>query len=115
LLRFDQALYGNKLLKSASLEEMFTPVTLASGKLAQLTGAPLYAGMDWAIDTDSSAGKVVSHNGGNPGIATILLRNLRTHQTVILLENTDNAAVFAFGVNAMNLLNHKPLIQPRRK
>jgi CubicO group peptidase (beta-lactamase class C family) len=115
LLRFDQALYSNKLLSAASVEEMFTPVKLTNGKNAQLNTAPLYAGMDWAIDIDSSAGKVVSHNGGNPGISAILLRNLRTHQTVILLENTDNPAIFAFGVNAMNLLNHKPLLPPMRK
>jgi CubicO group peptidase (beta-lactamase class C family) len=110
LLRFDQALYSGKLLSDAGREEMFSPVKLTDGSLALLPGGHSNAGLDWEIDIDTSAGKVVMHNGGNPGIATILLRNLRTRQTVILLENVDNMAIFSFGLNAMNLLNHKPLI-----
>jgi hypothetical protein len=109
LLRFDQALYAGKLLQAATIEEMFTPVKLSDGHFAQLARAPLFSGLGWGIDMDTSAGKIVSHNGGSPGIATILLRNLRTHQTVIVLENTDNTAIMTFGLNAMNILNNKPL------
>jgi CubicO group peptidase (beta-lactamase class C family) len=111
LLLFDQALYGDTLLRASSREEMYTPVRLSDGSLAQLQGAPLYSGLGWAIDMESSAGEIVSHNGGSPGIATILLRNLRTHQTVIVLENTDNRAILSFGLNAMNLLEHRPLVR----
>ena len=111
LLLFDQALYGEKLIRASSREEMFAPARLADGSIAQMEGAPLYAGLGWGIDIDSSAGKVVSHNGGNPGIATILIRNLSTHQTVIVLENTDNTGILSFGLNAMNILEHKPLME----
>jgi CubicO group peptidase (beta-lactamase class C family) len=114
LLRFDQALYSEKLLRAVTLEEMFAPVKLSDGSFARLQRAPLYGGLGWGIDIDTSAGKVVSHTGGSPGIATVLLRNLRTRQTVIVLENTDNRAPFAFGINAMNMLNHKPLMTPGR-
>jgi CubicO group peptidase (beta-lactamase class C family) len=110
LLHFSQAIYDGKLLRDVNQEEMFTPVKLSNGSVAQLPNAPLYAGLDWGIDIDSSAGKVVSHTGGNPGISTILLLNLRTHKTVIVLENTDNRAILPFGVNAMNILNNKPLV-----
>jgi CubicO group peptidase (beta-lactamase class C family) len=113
LLHFSQALYDGKLLKAENQEEMFTPAKLSNGSLVQLPGAPLYAGLDWGIDIDSSAGKIVSHTGGNPGIATILLLNLRTHKTVIVLENTDNMGILTLGVNAMNILNHKRLIHFR--
>jgi CubicO group peptidase (beta-lactamase class C family) len=108
LLLFDEALYTDKLLHSASLDEMFTPAKLSDGSPAQLEGAPLYAGLVWGIDIDDSSGTIVSHNGGNPGIATILMRNLKTHDTVIVLENTDNRSVLEFGLNAMNILLHRP-------
>jgi CubicO group peptidase (beta-lactamase class C family) len=110
LLHFSQAIYDGKLLRNVNQEEMFTPSKLSNGSVAQLPNAPLYAGLDWGIDIDSSAGKVVSHTGGSPGISTILLLNLRTHQTVLVLENTDNRAILPFGVNAMNILNGKPLV-----
>ncbi|HEX9510023.1 MAG TPA: serine hydrolase domain-containing protein [Puia sp.] len=111
LLRFDQALYGGNLLRSASQEEMFTPVKLSDGSLARLQRAPLYGGLGWGIDIDTSFGKVVSHTGGSPGIATILLRNLRTRLTVIVLENTDNRGPLAFGLNAMNILNRSRRVE----
>jgi hypothetical protein len=110
LLLFDQALYTDKLLHPASLDEMFTPARLSDGSIAQFEGAPLYAGLVWGIDIDDSSGKIVSHNGGNPGIATILMRNLKTHDTVIVLENTDNRSALEFGLNAMNILLHRPPI-----
>ncbi len=110
LLRFSQALYNGKLLQAVSQAEMFAPVKLSNGSFAQLPGAPLYASLDWGIDIDSSAGKIASHTGGNPGISTILLLNLRTHKTVIVLENTDNMGILTLGINAMNILNHKPLM-----
>ncbi len=107
LLKLDAALYSDVLLNTASKEEMFTPVKLTDGSYAQLN-APIYNGLGWGIDIDTSAGKIVSHNGGSPGIATILLRNIKKKQTVIVLENTDNFAPIFFGVNAMNLLNNRP-------
>jgi hypothetical protein len=55
--------------------------------------------------------QIVSHNGGCPGMTTILLRNLKTKQTVILLKNTDNMGILSFGVNAMNILCGKPVRQ----
>lgn len=109
LLRFDQALYAGKLLQPATVEEMFTPVKLLDGHFARLSRAPLFSGLGWGIDIDTSAGKIVSHNGSSPGIATTLLRNLRKHQTVIVLENTDNTAIMTFGINAMNILNGRPV------
>jgi CubicO group peptidase (beta-lactamase class C family) len=111
LLLFSQALYDHKILSAASQDEMYRVVKLADGSYAQLIHAPIYAGLGWGIDIDHSSGTIISHNGGSPGISTILLRNLQTNQTVIVLENTDNMAVLSFGVNAMNILNHKPVRQ----
>jgi hypothetical protein len=44
-------------------------------------------------------------------MTTILLRNLQTKQTVIVLQNTDNMGILSFGVNAMNILCGKPVMQ----
>jgi CubicO group peptidase (beta-lactamase class C family) len=113
LLKFDVALYSDKLLSAATEKEMFTPVKLNDGAFAQLEHAPLYNALGWGIDIDKSAGKIASHTGGSPGIATILLRNLSKKQVVIVLENTDNPASLSFGINAMNILNSKPMMHFR--
>ena len=109
LLLFSEALFENKILNAASQDQMYTPVKLVNGQFAELAHAPLYSGLGWAIDMDHESGAIVSHNGGSPGISTILLRNLETHTTVIVLENTDNLGALDFGVNSMNVLNHKPV------
>jgi hypothetical protein len=57
---------------------------------------------------DNSSGTIVSHNGGSRGISTILIRNLQNHQTVIVLENSDNIGIFSFGINAMSMINNRP-------
>jgi CubicO group peptidase (beta-lactamase class C family) len=109
LLRFSEALFTNKILSARIQEEMYTPVKLKDGKDAKLDRAPLYQALGWGVDIDQSSGKIVSHNGGSMGISTILLRNLKTHQTVIVLENTDNMGILAYGVNAMNILAGRPV------
>jgi CubicO group peptidase (beta-lactamase class C family) len=113
LSKFVEALNTNKLLSVATKEEMFTVAKLNNGAQAEVEHAPLYQALGWGIDRDESIGKIASHTGGSPGISTILLINLSKQQVVIVLENTDNHAPISFGVNAMNMLNDKPLIHFR--
>jgi CubicO group peptidase (beta-lactamase class C family) len=108
LLKLDAALYTDVLLNANSKDDMFTPAKLNDGSFAQLEHAPIYNGLGWGIDIDNSTGKIVSHNGGSPGMSTIFMRNIDKKQTVIVLENTDNMSPVFFGVNAMNILNNKP-------
>jgi len=108
LLSFSEALFANKILSARSQAEMYTIVKLKDGNNARLDHAPIYQAVGWGVDIDQSSGQIVSHNGGSMGISTILLRNLKTQQTVIVLENTDNMGILAFGVNAMNILAGKP-------
>ncbi len=109
LLSFSEALFANKILSTKTQSEMYTTVKLKDGTNAKLDRAPIYAALGWGVDIDESSGKIVSHNGGSMGISTILLRNLKTHQTVIVLQNTDNMGILVFGINAMNILNGKPI------
>jgi CubicO group peptidase (beta-lactamase class C family) len=113
LLRFVEALNMDKLLAAETKQEMFAPAKLKNGEFAQLDHAPLYNALGWGIDKDSSMGKVASHNGGSPGISTILLINLPKQQVVIVLENTDNHIPMLFGINAMNILDNKTLVHFR--
>jgi CubicO group peptidase (beta-lactamase class C family) len=77
LLKWDQALYGDKLLPRAVRERMFTPVQERYG-------------YGWVISTLGTH-KVVGHSGGIPGFATELLRFTDDKVTVIVLANREDA------------------------
>lgn len=80
LLKWDQALYSNKLISAASLAEAFQPMRLNNGQLSQY-------GFGWDLDADSTLGKIVAHNGDNPGYKTMIVRFIDTQQTIIVLCN----------------------------
>jgi CubicO group peptidase (beta-lactamase class C family) len=80
LLKWDAALYAEKLVKKATLEEAFTGAKLNNGKLTNY-------GFGWEVLTDKSGKKYVQHTGDNPGYRTIIIRLLETHKTVIILNN----------------------------
>lgn len=80
LLKWDQALYSDKLVTKASLTEVFTPQPLTDGSTSQY-------GFGWMLIPTSPAGKVVWHNGDNPGYKTIIVRYLDDQKTLIMLSN----------------------------
>lgn len=108
LLKFDQALYGTKLVKPATLEEAFQPVKLNNGKLAETGWKNTRAnyGLGWMILLDKTNGRVVFHSGGMIGAVSIFLRNTDKKQTVILLDNATHRGLHQEGVNFMNVLNN---------
>ncbi|MEC5144633.1 serine hydrolase domain-containing protein [Chitinophaga sp. 212800010-3] len=116
LLRFDEALYGNRLLRQETLEEAWTPGTLNNGQKAAMGwgSGQSYYGLGWNILRDTSIGKVVWHSGGAPGIVTVFLRNISRRQTVIVLDNVTHRNVHGNGINAMYLLNHRPPFPEKR-
>ncbi|MCC6287970.1 MAG: serine hydrolase [Chitinophagaceae bacterium] len=111
MLKFDQALYTSKLITQASLTEAFTPNKLNNGQLTQTVfgGEKASYGLGWFIASDSSKGKIVGHTGGVPGALSILVRNIDKKQTVILFDNTFSKSLHQNGLNAMNILNNKPV------
>jgi CubicO group peptidase (beta-lactamase class C family) len=111
ILKFDQELYAGKLIKQASLQEAFTPNKLSNNQIVQTTLGEEKAsyGLGWFILSDSSEGKIVGHTGGAPGALSILLRNIDKKQTVILFDNAFNKSLFRSGMNAMSILNNKPI------
>ncbi|HET9744080.1 MAG TPA: serine hydrolase domain-containing protein [Chitinophagaceae bacterium] len=80
LLKWDKALYTEKLVKQPTLQEAFAPMTLNDGSLS-------YYGFGWSLRTDSSFGKIVSHTGDNPGYKTQIIRYIDKKKTLIVLNN----------------------------
>lgn len=80
LLKWDRALYSNKLVSQSTLEEAFTPMKLKDGSLS-------YYGFGWMLRADNTKGKLVYHTGDNPGYKTEIIRLINQQKTIILLNN----------------------------
>ena len=80
LLRWDEVLYTEKLIKRSTLREAFTPMKLNNDSLSNY-------GFGWSLRTDSTLGKIVSHTGDNPGYKTQIIRCIDKKKTIILLNN----------------------------
>lgn len=119
MLKLDQALSDGRLLKPESLETAYTPAKLADGQpdfvwknLGGMGDAD--DGLGWFIFRDTSMGRIVWHTGGMPGCATLFMRNLTKHQTVVIFDNTDSENLYKKGLSAMRLLNGQPALPIRR-
>ena len=75
LYRWDQALYGEALVKRAMLDSIFTP------------GLGNY-GYGWFIQSGPD-GVVYAHSGGLPGFTCYIMRIPDTRRTIIVLGNFD--------------------------
>jgi CubicO group peptidase (beta-lactamase class C family) len=107
LLNFDTALYQGRLLTRTSLDEAFRPTRLTTGELAS-TGwknTSAYQGLGWHVLKDTTLGKVVFHSGGQAGAVTMFIRNVTTHQTVIVLNNVTHRSTHNTAMSLLYLLN----------
>ena len=80
LLKWDKALYTEQLISQQTLEEAFTPMVLKDGKISNY-------GFGWDIILDNPSGRIVWHNGDNPGYKTQIMRYLGKNKTLIVLCN----------------------------
>jgi CubicO group peptidase (beta-lactamase class C family) len=85
LLKWDRALLSNKLVSKSSLDEMLSPLV----QLSQRDTSNFY-GFGVMIQK-SPKGKIISHTGGWPGYSTLLMRQVDTDETVIVLSNNETA------------------------
>jgi CubicO group peptidase (beta-lactamase class C family) len=83
LLKWDQALYTERLVKQGTLEEAFSTMKLNNGLHS------VY-GFGWSILVGSAHGKVVRHAGSNPGYSTMIVRFIDQKKTIILLNNNEH-------------------------
>ncbi|HSK12364.1 MAG TPA: serine hydrolase domain-containing protein [Phnomibacter sp.] len=79
LLKWDNALYTEKLVNKATLQQAFSPARLNDGSFS-------YYGFGWDVGEDEH-GPFVMHNGDNPGYKTMFIRQLSRKRTIIVLNN----------------------------
>jgi len=83
LAKWDAALYTEKLLKSSSLRQMWTPVRLNNG-------STYVYGFGWSID-GTNGHRLLQHGGAWQGFTMHLSRYTDDQVTVIVMTNLDSA------------------------
>lgn len=81
LEKWDGALYTESLLKKASFAQMWTPVTLQSGKQVPY-------GFAWWIH-EANGHRLLEHGGAWQGFTTAICRYVNDRLTVVVLTNLD--------------------------
>lgn len=105
LFKWDQALYGEKLIKQKTLAEAFTPGTLNNGKKTTY-------GFGWGI-SERDGEKIVAHSGGLAAFRTFIGRRLHSKDTIILLTNNENNEINRIAAALANILSDKPYQLPK--
>lgn len=83
LVKWDAALYGERLVKQTSLETMWTPVKLNSGKTHPY-------GFGWALG-EMRGRRIREHGGAWQGFTSFIARYIDDKLTVIVLTNLAGA------------------------
>ena len=92
LLKWDRALYTERLVSYSSIKEMFEPALLSDNTWTNY-------GFGWFIKEDPNYGKSVFHTGEDRGYITCIERNIDHDKTIIMLENHNQ------GVFPVNIIN----------
>jgi CubicO group peptidase (beta-lactamase class C family) len=85
LLKWDQALYTEKLVRQATLQEAFTPFSYDRQNEKNY-------GYGWRIISSGNADKIVYHAGLWRGYSSLFIRRLSDRSTVIILCNKVNTS-----------------------
>ncbi len=107
MLRWDKALREGKVLTLEEQESMYTPGKLTSGEDAVYDADDgLGYGFGWATGRDEALGRIVSHSGGMPGVATWFERFLDADRVLVILSNRDveDYRAFAGFWNGMQMI-----------
>src|SRR5262245_50632095 len=99
LLRFDQALYADALVKQQTLAEAFTPFLVREGHTTY--------GFGWNIVTDGG-GTRVWHQGNTAGFRAFIERRLVDRVTVIMLTNGGDTNRMAINDSIQRILKAVP-------
>jgi CubicO group peptidase (beta-lactamase class C family) len=106
LFTWDRALYSNKLVSKASLDEMLSPLVQTSP-----TDSTSFYGFGVNVQSTSDKGKVISHSGSWPGYRTMLVRWPEIERTVIILSNAESNLPF-FRAAVESILNDEDIVMP---
>jgi CubicO group peptidase (beta-lactamase class C family) len=80
LLKWDQALYTDKLVDSTDKSSIFSGTKTLDGKLNNY-------GFGWDVSESKKYGKIISHSGGWAGYLTYIERDTDNRKTMIVLQN----------------------------
>ncbi|HEY2027089.1 MAG TPA: serine hydrolase [Gemmatimonadaceae bacterium] len=105
LLKWDQALYTNRLVRQSTLAQAFTP-----GHVTQ--GTSTY-GFGWNIG-DAHGRQVVWHQGATAGYRALIERRPADSTTIIILTNRGNSKRLEIADAILNILDGKPYVFPKR-
>ena len=101
LLRWDQALYTDKLLSRKWLEKLFTPDQ---------------SGYNYGWFIDSKGGRVkIYHEGSNPGFAAFIVRYPAEKTLVVVLSNLETAPVRPIAYDLAALSFGETVATPQQK
>lgn len=103
LLKWDRALYSNKLLSSDGMKEIFEVATLNDKSKTKY-------GIGWFVEENVDFGKIVSHSGGWPGYIIYIDRHITNDKTIIILQNHQNVSKPVKSIRA--ILYNKPIPKP---
>jgi CubicO group peptidase (beta-lactamase class C family) len=106
LLKWDRALYANKLVGKTTLDEMLSPLVQVSAK-----DTNNFYGFGVMIQPKTPQGKVISHTGGWPGYSTFLERRVDKDETVIVLSNNETMNGF-IRAGLESILGGEDLVMP---
>ncbi|MDP4286059.1 MAG: serine hydrolase domain-containing protein [Bacteroidota bacterium] len=87
LLKWDQALYGNRLFNKQTLQAAFTPYS------NEKPGIRNY-GYGWRMNVYPNGKKVIYHNGWWHGNNTVFIRMIQDSVTIIVLGNKYNRSIY---------------------
>jgi len=90
LARWDAALYTERLVKRASLEQIWTPVRLNDGTQYRDKADGNGYGFGWYVGTKDRR-RVVEHSGSWQGFQTHIFRDLDDRLSVVVLANLEGS------------------------
>lgn len=102
LLKWDRALYTNKLLTTSDRRSLFEVAKLSDGSYTKY-------GLGWFVDSTADYGRIVGHSGGWPGYKTYIDRHIGNDKTIIVLENHDHGSVSKEISLLRKIIYNKPL------
>ena len=107
MAKWDAALYGEKLLKRSSFDQMWTPTTLNNGKAEQY-------GFGWGFE-DVRGHRLIAHGGSWQGFTTYIARYVNDQLTVVVLTNfaASTPGTIAKGIAGIYNADLKP-VEPKR-
>jgi CubicO group peptidase (beta-lactamase class C family) len=106
LLKWDRALYTNKLVSKPTLDEMLSALVQTSKR-----DSTNYYGFGVGVQPKTPRGKVISHTGGWPGYTTLLVRRTDIDETIIVLSNNETMNGF-IRAGLESILADEDLVMP---